>query len=212
MLTVGVISQKGGVGKSTTARLIAVNSALAELDTKIVDLDIQQGTCTAWNSRRMQNNFAPHISVEQFPNVQAAMKKSKGYDLVVFDGAPHATKQTLEISKMADLVVIPSGTSLDDLEPSILLCHELKSKGVQRDKIYILLSKVGTSEVELNEAREYLNRSGYHYFEHFIPEKTAIRRALDSGRCANETDYKSVNETVQRVVDEIADKIGELVA
>ena len=57
MLSIGVISQKGGVGKSTTARLIAVNSAMAELDTKIIDLDIQQGTCTAWNSRRMQNNI-----------------------------------------------------------------------------------------------------------------------------------------------------------
>lgn len=211
MLSIGVISQKGGVGKSTTARLIAVNSALAELDTKIIDLDIQQGTCTAWNSRRMQNNIAPHISVEQFPTVKAAIKKSSGYDLVIFDGSPHATKQTLEVSKVANLVVIPSGTSLDDLEPSILLCHELKSKGVNRDKIYILLSKVGASEVELNEAKEYLQRSGYNHFENYIPEKTAIRRALDSGRCANETDYKSVNEKVQKAVDEIADKIGEMV-
>jgi len=211
MLSIGVISQKGGVGKSTTARLIAVNSAIAELDTKIIDLDIQQGTCTAWNSRRMQNNIAPHISVEQFPTVKAAIKKSSGYDLVIFDGSPHATKQTLEVSKVANLVVIPSGTSLDDLEPSVLLCHELKSKGVSRDKIYILLSKVGSSDVELTEAKEYLQRSGYNYFENYIPEKTAIRRALDSGRCANETDYKSVNEKVQKAVDEIADKIGALV-
>ena len=73
------------------------------------------------------------------------------------------------------------------------------------------MSKVGASEVELNEAKEYLQRSGYNYFENYIPEKTAIRRALDSGRCANETDYKSVNVTVQKAVDEIANKIGEMV-
>jgi len=211
MIKIGVISQKGGVGKSSTARLIAANGAISELECKIIDLDIQQGTCTTWNARRMQNQIEPHISVEQFPTVNAAIKKSNGYDLVIFDGSPHATKQTLEVAKVCDLVVIPTGTSLDDLEPTVLLCHELKAKGVDKGKIFVLLNKVGTSTAELEEAKEYLLRSQYNYLKNHIPEKTAIRRALDSGRCANETDFKTVNETVQKVMDELSVLINETI-
>lgn len=210
MVKIAVVSQKGGVGKSTTARLIAVNGAISKLDTKIIDLDIQQGTCTAWNARRMQNKLKPFVAVEQFPTVKDAIKKMSGYDLIIFDGSPHATKQTFNAAKIADMVVIPSSTSLDDLEPSILLCHELKSKDIDKGKIFVLLSKVGTSDAELKEAQEYLQRSGYNYFKNHIPEKTAIRRALDSGRCANETDFKTVNNTVQMVVDELSETINRL--
>ena len=48
---VGVISQKGGVGKSTLARLIAREYAAAGWDVKIADLDISQGTSTDWKQR-----------------------------------------------------------------------------------------------------------------------------------------------------------------
>ena len=43
-LVIGVVSQKGGVGKSTCARLIAREYAYAGWDVKIADLDVSQGT------------------------------------------------------------------------------------------------------------------------------------------------------------------------
>ena len=45
---VGLVSQKGGVGKSTLARLVAREYAAAGWQVKIADLDISQGTSTDW--------------------------------------------------------------------------------------------------------------------------------------------------------------------
>ena len=45
---ISLVSQKGGVGKSTLARLIAREAAIGGLDVKIADLDTQQRTCTNW--------------------------------------------------------------------------------------------------------------------------------------------------------------------
>jgi Flp pilus assembly CpaE family ATPase len=47
-LIVGIVSQKGGVGKSTLARLVAREYALAGWSVKIADLDVSQGTSFNW--------------------------------------------------------------------------------------------------------------------------------------------------------------------
>lgn len=43
-LMIGMVSQKGGVGKSTMSRLVAREYAAAGWEVKIADLDVSQGT------------------------------------------------------------------------------------------------------------------------------------------------------------------------
>ena len=45
---IAMVAQKGGVGKSTLARMIAVEAAKGGLQAKIADLDTQQSTCVHW--------------------------------------------------------------------------------------------------------------------------------------------------------------------
>jgi chromosome partitioning protein len=206
-LVIGVVSQKGGVGKSTISRLIACNYAANEWQVKIADMDLAQGTCTSWNRRRLQNETEPKVAVEQFMNVTDALKVGEHYDLVIFDGAPHSTRKTLEIAQCCDLVILPTGVSLDDLEPTIKLAHELKKNGVEAHKISIALTRAGNSDVELGEGMEYVRSSGYHLLEGVIHEKTAIRRASDEGKCATETQFKSINEKVDLLVQSIVNRV-----
>ena len=56
-VVIAVVSQKGGVGKSTLARLIAREYAAAKWNVKIADLDIGQGTSFNWQSRRLQHDI-----------------------------------------------------------------------------------------------------------------------------------------------------------
>lgn len=113
-LQIGAISQKGGGGKSSIARLIAREYAVAGWDVKIADLDIAQATSTNWKQRREQNGIQPEIAVEPFRTVTQALKHASVYDLVVFDGKPHSNRETLEIAQACNLVVLPTGLSLDD--------------------------------------------------------------------------------------------------
>ena len=53
-MIVGIVSQKGGVGKSTLARLIAREFAAQDWQVKIADLDVSQATSFHWRSRRLQ--------------------------------------------------------------------------------------------------------------------------------------------------------------
>ena len=73
-MIIGVISQKGGVGKSTLARLIAREYAQAGWHVKIADLDIQQSTAVNWQARRLQNALEPVVAVERFGTVAQAMQ------------------------------------------------------------------------------------------------------------------------------------------
>jgi len=205
-LKIGIISQKGGVGKSTISRLLAVEYSRNQWEVKIADMDLSQGTVTEWNRIRMENNVEPRIAVEQFMTVKDALKQDANYDLLIFDGEPHSTKKTLEIAQVSDFLVMPTGVTIDDLLPTIKLAHELKKNGIDRKKIGIALSRVGDSHAELSGAKEYIEEAGYHYMG-MIQEKTSIGQAHDSGKAANETAFKSVNQATDQFIQAIVDRM-----
>jgi chromosome partitioning protein len=150
-VVIGIASQKGGVGKSTLARLIAREYAVAKWNVKIADLDIGQGTSFNWQARRLQHDVKPVIAVERFGTVDQAMKVKHQYDLLILDGPPHSTSGTLRIAQAADLVILPTGLSLDDMQPSVLLAHELVKKGIPNRKIAFARCRVGDSLLELTK-------------------------------------------------------------
>jgi chromosome partitioning protein len=208
-LIVGVVSQKGGVGKSTLARLIAREYALAGWSVKIADLDVSQGTSFNWQSRRLQSGIVPVIPVERFGTVEQAIKIADHYDLLILDGPPHSTAGTLKIAQTSLLTLLPTGLSLDDLEPSVLLAHELRKRGTAASKIVFALSRVGDSESEIEEARDYIQQAGYMVLAGSLPEKTAFRRASDEGRSLTETRFPSLNKRSDEMAQGIVDLITE---
>lgn len=209
-LIVGVVSQKGGVGKSTLARLIAREYALAGWRVKIADLDVSQGTSFNWQSRRLQAGLEPVIAVERFGTVEQALKVEDHYDLVIMDGPPHSTAGTLKIAQSSVLTILPTGLSLDDLEPSVLLAHELRKQGVALSDITFAMSRVGDSENEIEEARAYVSQAGYRVLAGSLPEKTAYRRASDEGRSLTETRFPSLNRRSDELVQGIVDLITQI--
>jgi chromosome partitioning protein len=206
-LIIGVVSQKGGVGKSTLARLVAREYAHAGWTVKIADLDVQQGTSFNWQARRLQNAIEPTIPVERFATVEQALKVAPQYDLLILDGPPHSTSGTLKIAQAAELSILPTGLALDDLEPSVLLAHELVKKDIPRDKLAFALCRVGDSEGEIQEARSYISQAGYLALPGELPERTAYRRAADLGRALTETGFQSLNGRADALAQSIIDQI-----
>ena len=208
-IMLGVVSQKGGVGKSTLARLIAREYAHAGWQVKIADLDISQGTSTDWKHRRERNGLEPEVAVEPFRTVAQALKVQSLYDLMIFDGPPHSMSGTLEIARASALTVLPTGLSLDDLRPSIMLAHELVSAGIQADKIIFVLCRVGDRENEIEEARAYVKRAHYKCLTGSLPEKTGYRRASDQGKALSETFYRSLKARAEEVAQSLIDHISQ---
>lgn len=205
-LKVGILSQKGGVGKSTLSRALAVEFARKDFSVKIADMDLKQKTSLEWNALRLDRGANPQVEVQSFGSVKDALKQDNLYDLMVFDGVGQADSQTLQIAQACDVVVLPSGLSRDDLLPQIRLANEMVKKGVNRKKIGLSLSRAGRSEREILDATEFIEEVGYKYLGK-IDEKTSITQAHDNGLAANETKYPSINQTVDTVIQGIADMI-----
>ena len=202
---IGVVNEKGGVGKSSVARLIAREYAAADWETKIADLDPGQGTSTEWKLRREENGILPDVAVEPFRKVSQALKHINAYDLLVFDGPPKAKSLCIEIAQISKIVVLPTGLALDDLRPTIKLAHVLVDAGIPTEKLVFALCRVGDSDAEIAEARAYIEAANYVALTGTLPEKTSYRRASDLGRAFSEVNVKSLRlraeEMAQNVID-----------
>ena len=195
-------------GKSTLARAIATTYALAGWNVKVADLDIDQASSFSWLQRRLARDIKPVVAVETFGTVSQALKIAEAYDMMIMDGAPHATRATVEIGKRANLVVLPTGLSLDDLEPTVLLANALTNEhDIPLERIAIALVKTGDSPRELDEARSYLAATPYYVLSSQIPEKTAFRRAQDGGLSVVESPYKGPREQADKLIQAIIDRL-----
>jgi chromosome partitioning protein len=205
---IAVVSQKGGVAKSTLARALAREAAANGLKVKLADLDTQQGTSTNWHRRRLDSGIEPVFSVEGFKTAAAALKGANGFDLVVLDGPARASAATLEIARQSALVVQPTGASVDDLHPAVLVFHELAKAGIPKSHLVFALCRTGT-EAEEGEARAYLTEAGYQVLPGSIPERPAYRQAQNVGLAITETRFPQLNRRADELLQSLVDHIND---
>jgi chromosome partitioning protein len=204
---IGLISQKGGVGKSTLARAIARGAAADGLRVKLADLDVQQGTATNWYRRRLEAGIEPVFSVESYRTASHALKGAPDFHLLVIDGPARASAATLEIGQKASLVVQPTGASLDDLYPAVLTFHELVREKVPKARLVFALVKIGT-DAEEAEARAYINEAGFDVLDGCIPERPAYRQAQNAGLTITETRFPQLNRRADALMQAVVDRIN----
>ena len=205
MKIIAVVSQKGGVGKSTLCRTIARELAANNWHVLIADMDISQTTSTEWNNYRNECGIEPEIHVQQFRAVENVLRLKDTYDIIIFDGAPHSTKQTLEIVKASNFSVLPTGFSKDDQNPQIRLAHDLIKGGVDKGNFGFAFCRIGSSESQAQSARDYLGSTGYKILNGGIPEKDGYRLAIDEGKSLTETPYKSLNTKADELIQSVFD-------
>lgn len=210
MIKIGVVSQKGGVGKSTIARDIARQYASEGWRVMIADLDLKQTTSCDWNAIRQHAGFTPDIAVMSFQTPTKALAIS-GYDLLVFDGKPHSDIETKRIAEASDLVVIPTGPTRDDLTPQVKLAFELEEAGVSKKRIIFVVNNVqNVSGPEVEDARSYIKQAGFSAVVQSIPRRVAYANAQNVGKSLSEVSHGGLAEYARSAVVEIADRLKEL--
>jgi chromosome partitioning protein len=203
------LSQKGGVGKSTLARALAAVCSHAGLEVMLADLDPQQQTLMHWQKARTANRISPGLSVEAFVDAAEAVERSDTCDLLILDTPGGVKDNTLAIARLAHLVVQPTGPSLDDLHPTVLLFHELVAAGVPKLHLIAALCRV-LDEQEEAAARAYLEEAGYEVLDGSIPESTAYRHAHNRGRSLTETDEQLFNDRADALIEALLTKVAAL--
>lgn len=209
---IGMVSQKGGAGKSTLARLFARELASDGFTVKIADLDTQQTTCADWAADRAEAGLEPEIQAQAFGKLATALREAARYDAYILDGRPHSSEQTLEIARAADLVVIPTGQTKDDLKPAVRLAHALAEAGTEPDRTAFALVRTTGSLAELAAARAYLMVTDYRVLEGALPVSTAYGIADDLGRAVTETTHRSLNAKAEQLAQAIIDRLTAVAA
>ncbi len=206
---IAFVSQKGGVGKSTLARALAAVCAHAGLNVVLADLDPQQQTLLHWQKSRAGNSVSPPVAVQAFDDAAEAIDGATGCDLLILDTPGGVHTGTLAIARAADLVVIPTGPSLDDLHPTVLLLHELAGAGIPKAQLAAALCRVLSGEEE-TAARAYLQAAGYEVLAGSIPESIAYRAAHNCGRSLIETGERQCNERADALIEAMLTKAAAI--
>jgi len=209
MHIIGCVSQKGGVGKSTLTRLLATEFTRAGWRTKIADMDLAQTTSTQWGALRMNNAIKPSVAVEPFAKVADALKSAGTAELLIFDGKPSADTQVLDIGRAANLVVMPTGASYDDLSPTLQLAKLLIGKGIPRAKIVAVLNG-SMSNAEEADARSFLEGRGVAVIAGSLQGYTSYRSAMNSGLSPAEVrGQAALQDRAKGIATAIAQKLTE---
>ncbi len=105
-MIIGVLNQKGGVGKTTLSVNIA--AALAKRGARVLLIDADpQGSSLDWSAAR---EGEPLFSVVGLPRASIHKEISQvgqGYDHIIIDGPPRVTDLARSAIMASDLVLIP---------------------------------------------------------------------------------------------------------
>jgi len=196
--TVSFVSQKGGVGKSALARLFAVGAAHRGQRALLADFDLEQLTCVEWNAARMLAGVAPEIDARPFKSLKKLRKAELDVDYIVADTRGLADDLTKELAEESDVVFLPTGTSVDDLRPTLALARKLAKRGAA-GRVVVVLSKIGRSEPQLARAAETIAEAGFELLPEQWPLRDGFQADLDAGRAGRETRNPHLRELAERM-------------
>ena len=152
MLTVAVLAQKGGVGKTTVALGLAVEGERRGLPAVVVDLD-PQGSAAKWGDAREQSS--PAVAAAQASRLEKVLRAAAqgGAGVVVIDTAPYAMDAALAAARAADLVVVPCRPAAFDLDA---ISASIDIAALVRKRAMVALNGAPVNNPIVGQARDAL--------------------------------------------------------
>lgn len=187
MQVITIAMQKGGVGKSTLARSLAVAAARGGLSVLVIDMDAQQSV-SQWAERREADMPVVVFSTEnELPKKLAQAKKAA--DLVIIDTPPARSTEAPAAVEVADLVLIPTTPDVEPLEQmprTLRLC-----RGFGRPVFAVVNMANPTGPAEVSYTREVIDAMGAQTAPVVLHRRKAHRDASASGLTVQEVDAGS---------------------
>ena len=115
MEIVVITSQKGGSGKTTvTAHLAVAAERVGHGPSVVIDTDPQQTLATWWKVREAEAPKLAPVSLRELPDKLAVLAQM-GFTYCFIDTPPALTEQNRQVLGLADLILIPTRPSPNDI-------------------------------------------------------------------------------------------------
>lgn len=215
-LIIACLSQKGGVGKSTLTRLIATAYAAHEQRVGIMDFNGTQETSTFWSRQREKSEISPKIHAEVVTQANR-MRSDRRFDVIVADGRPDSPDIALSIALEADLVIVPTSVTIDDLVPQVKFARELVQKGVPASKIVFVINRTTDNKLLVDDAYSFIGDE-FRVAKTSLPYRDAFIRCHTAGYSVGEVktavlgNMGGLNALTEALAVEIATIASENVA
>ena len=186
MRVISICNSKGGVGKTTIARALAVLAAEEGQRVALVDLD-PQGTLSGWWERRgapdnpslMRNAPGPADAVEALG--------LEGYDFIVFDTAPAFLHEMTEALTASDFAILPTRPDVDNIKSTrdaIVLARKAKTP------FLVVINQASSQSKQPEQTQAALKAAGVDIADTIIFHRISHSQASDTGRAVVDPDMK----------------------
>ncbi len=193
MRTIAISINKGGVGKTTVAKSLAVEAAKAGFNVVILDVDTQQNAAD-WGARRKGVGtplplIARFVTEKDLPAELEHAAKA-GCDLVFIDTPPGRSSEAVAAVDLADIVLIPFENDQDSYTGVTRTAHLARRLG---KPAYGILNKAPpNSRSHEDTAREVLKAIDLPLAPIALHRYDAHRLANPAGVVASELEPDSV--------------------
>lgn len=195
MKVLSIISQKGGVGKTTLATALGVQAARAGLRTVLLDLD-PQASATFWSDNRSGDDLGvTALPPARLAHVIAAAREGAA-DLAIVDTPPFAKDIAFDAAAVADLVLIPTKPAVLDIVAMSRTAELLRTFRKRAGVVLTFCPPVGR---EIEDAEEAARQMEMDVCPVRIGNRIAFSRAQQHGQAAQEfePDGKAASEIQQ---------------
>ena len=180
-MIIGVLNQKGGVGKTTLSVNIA--AALARTGKRVLLIDADpQGSALDWAAAREGD---PLFSVVGLPKPSIHKELAlvgEGYDVVVIDGPPRVTDLARSAIMASDIVLIPVQPSPYDIwaaDEVVKLIQEASVFKENLKSVFVINRKIANTAIG-RDVHEALEAYDLPTLKASIVQRVAFARG---GRC-----------------------------
>ena len=216
-MIIAVTNLKGGVGKSTLARNIAVYFARQGEKACIIDTDIEQRTTCDWRNRR-DGEADPQVDVFPMSSVDGLVNDVKthqgnGYRVIILDGVPQLEKVTTKMILLSNFLIIPITPSIDDLKSFERFLKRYEDAKMVKPEIpaFLALNRFShnAESCEMKEALSLFERYGVTPLNSVVNERVAHKRSSKYGLTALEWEDPKAKAEIEELCQEIETRLIE---
>jgi chromosome partitioning protein len=200
-VVIGIVSLKGGVGKTATAMFCAACAIEDSKSAVVLDAD-NEGSATRWQAlaqTRQQDLGFEVVRAEQDRLIVQAKALAKKHDFVLIDTPPNSRETLMAAALASSLVIVPVTPSGVDIDRLVGTLGVLENVRASRDDLGmgILLTRFAGRERAAQEVLQAFQEQPI--FETRVRDLTKYKNSF-GGRPKYLTEYRRVFEEIKEAV------------
>ncbi|WP_019223632.1 ParA family partition ATPase [Bartonella rattaustraliani] len=204
-MIIGLLNQKGGVGKTTLSVNIAASFAQTGARVLLIDVD-PQGSALDWAAAREGAPLFPVVGLPRATVHKEITQIAHHYDHIIIDGPPRVTDLARSALMASDLVLIPVQPSPYDIWAADGIVKLIDDARVYKDNLksaFVINRKIVNTAIG-RDVGEALGVYSMHVLSASVAQRVIFAETVAQGKAVYEVDKQGpAAAEIEAIVAEI---------